>query len=111
MVCEEHESAPQMYCKKCDTHVCDMCHKIDHPGHYHYLFLERPVSPDASMEEEKVTALSSAEKIKAIKEKAEQIIRQQIQERPQQEEQEIIRQKAMAAINKKKELDDAEKKT
>ena len=110
MVCEEHELAPQMYCKKCDTHVCDMCHKTDHPGHYHYLFLDKPVSPDASLEEEKV-ALSSAEKIKAIQEKAEQIIRQQIQERPQQQEQEILRQKAIAAINKKKKLDDAEKKT
>lgn len=110
MVCGEHESAPQMYCKKCDTHVCDMCHKIDHPGHYHYLFLDKPVSPDASMEEEKA-ALSSAEKIKAIKEKAEQVIRQQIQERPLQQKQETLRQKAIAAINKKKELDDAEKKT
>jgi hypothetical protein len=62
-----------MYCQKCDTHVCDRCHKIDHPDHYHYLVLDKPLTP-------------------------------------QERELERLKQEAMAAINKKKELDGAEKK-
>jgi hypothetical protein len=104
MACEEHKSAPQMYCKKCDAYVCDICHKIDNPDHYHYLFFEKeitkliedkalnlffekPDSIDIPEEKEKVTP-SSKETTKLIEDKALKIVRQQKQERRKLEEQE-----------------------
>ena len=77
MTCEEHESAPWMYCQKCDTFVCDMCHKIDNPSHYHYLFLGKPTPADVPVEKEKVM-LSSSETINSIEEKKEEKIQQAI---------------------------------
>ncbi len=133
MACEEHESAQWMYCQKCDTFVCDACHKNERLDHYHYLFFEKPDSVDVPVEKEEAV-ISSAEKIKSIEEKADEIIRRQMEERLkqegqerlkeeeqeklkqqeqeklQQEEKERLKQKALAAINRNKELADSEEK-
>jgi hypothetical protein len=115
MTCEEHESAPRMYCQKCDAYVCDSCHKRDYLDHYHYLFLEK-LSPIEEPVEKAAT--SSHEENLSIEDKVEQIIQRQNQESIQQEEPEIkqegdthqqqeqerLRQKALAAINRSKEL-------
>ena len=118
MACEEHENAQRMYCQKCDTFVCDECHKNERMDHYHYLSFKKPNSVDVPVEKEEAV-ISSAEKIKSIEERAEEIIRRQMEERPKQEkpekirqqeqeklrkeEQEMLRQKALAAVNRNKE--------
>lgn len=73
MTCKEHKSAQRMYCQKCDTHVCDMCHKIDNPDHYHYLFLARPLTHQekelARLKQEAVVAVDKKRGLNVTEEK------------------------------------------
>jgi hypothetical protein len=80
MTCEEHGSAPWMYCQKCDTFVCDRCHAREKPSHYHHLFLSKPeASQDTHTENEEKALHSSLEKIKSIEEEKERKIKQAIE--------------------------------
>ncbi len=57
MGCNEHEKSPMMYCQKCDIFVCDRCHMVQNPDHYHYLFLHKPNSSDILVKKENIRSI------------------------------------------------------
>ena len=115
MVCEEHKTSLQSFCKKCNAYVCDSCHKRDRLDHYHYLILKEPspmvestVEAVSSMPEEKLSVIDKTEQIIQMQQQSssqlEPEISQEEMEKQKKEEQERLRQKAIAAINRNKEL-------